>query len=118
MWGAAREAWAPELFHAFIASLVAQCLPGVPYWPSSAWGGAFPHQVDAGTTSYYGVGAYLRPIDDARRSGLRFATECLGFSNVPGVAAIERMPGGAGVRVTHAVWKARASRDLTAGWDF
>lgn len=118
MWGAAREAWGPELFCEFIPALVSQCVPGVPYWPSSAWGGAFPHQVDAGTTSYYGVGAYLRPFDDARRSGLRFATECLGFSNVPGPSTIERMPGGAGLRVTHAGWKARASRDLTAGWDF
>jgi len=118
MWGAQREAWSPALFHELMPKLVAQCLPGVPYWPSSAWGGAFPHQVDAGTTSYYGVGAYLRPPDDARRSGLRFATECLGFSNVPGPHTIARMPGGSALRVTHATWKARASRDLTAGWDF
>lgn len=118
MWGAQRAAWSPVLFHEIVPALVAQCLPGVPYWPSSAWGGAFPHQVDAGTTSYYGVGAYLRPLDDARRSGLRFATECLGFSNVPAPHTIDRMPGGAALRVTHASWKARASRDLTAGWDF
>lgn len=118
MWGASREAWAPELFHTLVPALVAQHAPGVAYWPSSAWGGAFPHQVDAGTTSYYGVGAYLRGFDDARRSGLRFATESLGFSNVPGAATIERMPGGSALRVTHPAWKARASRDLTAGWDF
>ncbi len=118
MWGAQRDAWSPALFHEILPKLVAQCLPGVPYWPSSAWGGAFPHQVDAGTTSYYGVGAYLRPLDDARRSGLRFAAECLGFSNVPASHTIDRMPGGSALRVTHASWKARASRDLTAGWDF
>jgi beta-mannosidase len=118
MWGAQRTAWSPALFHEIVPALVEQCLPGVPYWPSSAWGGAFPHQVDAGTTSYYGVGAYLRPQADARRSGLRFATECLGFSNVPAPHTIDRMPGGSALRVTHAAWKARASRDLTAGWDF
>jgi beta-mannosidase len=118
MWGAQRDGWSPALFHEILPALVAECAPGVPYWPSSAWGGAFPHQVDAGTTSYYGVGAYLRPLDDARRSGLRFATECLGFSNVPAPHTIERMPGGSAQRVTHAAWKARASRDLTAGWDF
>lgn len=118
MWGAQRESWSPTLFHETVPALVAQCAPGVPYWPSSAWGGAFPHQVDAGTTSYYGVGAYLRPFDDTRRSGLRFATECLGFSNVPAPHTIERMPGGSALRVMHAAWKARASRDLTAGWDF
>ena len=118
MWGAQRAAWSPALFHEIVPALVEECLPGVPYWPSSAWGGAFPHQVDAGTTSYYGVGAYLRPFDDARRSGLRFASECLGFSNVPAPHTIDRMPGGSALRVTHAAWKARASRDLTAGWDF
>ena len=118
MWGAARESWSPSLFHEYIPALVDECLPGVPYWPSSAWGGAFPHQVDTGTTSYYGVGAYLRPPDDARRCGLRFATECLGFANVPAPHTIERMPGGLALKVTHATWKARASRDLSAGWDF
>jgi len=118
MWGAQRGAWSPALFHEIVPALARQCLPDVPYWPSSAWGGAFPHQVDAGSTSYYGVGAYLRPLDDARRSGLRFATECLGFSNVPAPHTIDRMPGGSALRVTHAAWKARASRDLTAGWDF
>ena len=118
MWGAQRGAWSTALFHEIVPALVAQCAPDVPYWPSSAWGGAFPHQVDSGTTSYYGVGAYLRPLDDARGSGLRFATECLGFSNVPAPHTIDRMPGGSALRVTHATWKARASRDLTAGWDF
>jgi beta-mannosidase len=118
MWGATRERWAPTLFSYTLARAVAEHLPGVTYWPSSAWGGAFPHQVNEGTTSYYGVGAYLRPLDDARQSGLRFATEALALANVPAPTTVERMPGGATLRVTHAAWKARAPRDLTAGWDF
>lgn len=118
MWGAPRELWGQALFGKVIPELVKQELPGTPYWPSSAWGGAFPHQVDSGTTSYYGVGAYLRPQEDARRSGLRFATEALAFANVPSVEAIARIPGGLTVRVTHPAWKARAPRDLGAGWDF
>jgi beta-mannosidase len=118
MWGAPRDAWSPTLFHQTLPALVAEALPGTAYWPSSAWGGAFAHQPDAGTSSYYGVGAYLRPLADARRSRVRFATECLAFSNVPSAAAIARMPGAAALRVTHAAWKARAPRDLTAGWDF
>ena len=118
MWGATREHWAPALFHELIPSLVQQHMPGAAYWPSSAWGGAVPHQVDTGTTSYYGVGAYLREAADARRSGLRFATEALAYANVPETPTIARMPGGHGLRVTHAAWKARAPRDLGAGWDF
>ncbi|MET0334240.1 MAG: glycoside hydrolase family 2 protein [Rhizobacter sp.] len=118
MWGAPREVWHPSLFHHTLAERVHAALPGVVYWPSSAHGGAFPHQPCAGTTSYYGVGAYLRPQDDARRSDLRFATECLAFAHVPDDSTIRRMPGGESLRVHHPGWKARAPRDLGAGWDF
>lgn len=118
MWGASREHWEPEFFTRTLANWVSQGLPGVPYWPSSAWGGAFPHQVDAGTVSYYGVGAYLRTPEDARLSGLRFATECLALANVPVPASVEALAGGNPLRVTHARWKERAPRDLAAGWDF
>jgi beta-mannosidase len=118
MWGAPRELWGSPLFDHLLAELCAAQAPGTPYWPSSAHGGAFPHQADVGTTSYYGVGAYLRPLDDARRSGLRFATECLAFANIPQPATLERVPGGGAVRAHHAAWKARSPRDLGAGWDF
>lgn len=118
MWGAPREAWPQTLFDRELAELAHAHCPDVPYWPSSAHGGAFPHQTNTGTTSYYGVGAYLRPLDDARRSGLRFATEALAFANVPPPATLARMPGGSALRVGHADWKARAPRDLGAGWDF
>lgn len=119
MAGADRALWAHPLFHDTIPTAVRDVLPGTTYWPSSAWGGsAFPHQVSEGTTSYYGVGAYLRDLDDARRSGLRFATECLAFANVPDSATAARVSDGPSVRVTHAAWKQRAPRDLGAGWDF
>lgn len=118
MWGAARERWSPRLFHEVIPRIAGEICPGVPYWPSSAHGGAFPHQPNNGTTSYYGVGAYLRPLEDARRSELRFATECLAFANVPEEGSIAKMPGGFALRVHHPQWKARAPRDLGAGWDF
>ncbi|MGZ5271399.1 MAG: glycoside hydrolase family 2 protein [Ramlibacter sp.] len=118
MWGVSREAWQQPFFAHELRELCAAIAPGVPYWPSSAHGGAFPHQASAGTTSYYGVGAYERGLDDARRSGLRFATECLAFANVPGASALQRMPGGLSTRVHHPQWKARSPRDLGAGWDF
>lgn len=118
MWGAPRELWHPALFHETLPRLCAQEAPALAYWPSSAHGGAFPHQADCGTTSYYGVGAYLRPLEDARRSNLRFASECLAFANIPGDAALSRLPGGLATRVHHPAWKARSPRDLGAGWDF
>lgn len=118
MWGAPRHAWQPAMFHQAIPAWLSANLPEVAYWPSSAHGGAFAHQPDVGTTSYYGVGAYLRPLEDARHAGPAFATESLAFANVPSQDTIARMPGGAGLRVTHPAWKARASRDLGAGWDF
>lgn len=121
MWGAARPLWQPPLFHEHLPAQVASLLPGVPYWPSSAWGGAFPFQASAGTTSYYGVGAYRRELADARHSGLRFATECLGFAQVPGdttLARLRQANGGEPLRVHSPLWKARSSRDLGAGWDF
>lgn len=118
MWGAPREQWLPPLFSERIAAAVARALPEAAYWPSSAWGGSFPHQLDRGSASYYGVGAYLRPADDARHSRLRFASECLGFANVPQADTLARLPGGSAARVTNAAWKVRSPRDLGAGWDF
>ncbi len=126
MSGAARELWQPALFESHLRSRVAEHLVAVPYWPSSADGGAFPFQPSAGTASYYGVGAYRRGPDDAATSGLRFASECLAFANIPDAAALDRVVAsadagsgvGAALRVHQPAWKARVPRDLGAGWDF
>lgn len=121
MWGASREHWQPALFHQRVADAVATQLPGVVYWPSSAHGGAFPFQPSLGTTSYYGVGAYRRPLGDASTSRVRFATECLAFAQVPPDATLSRLRalnGDVALRTHSPLWKARAPRDLGAGWDF
>jgi beta-mannosidase len=118
MFGALRELWSPALFSQTLPQWVQGILPDVPYWASSAFGGAFPHQNDQGTTSYYGVGAYQREPEDARRSGLKFATECLAFANVPEPDGLADLPGGLALRCHHPAWKAGTPRDLGAGWDF
>ena len=118
MWGAPAAAWQRSLFRETLPTLCRELRPDVPYWPSSASGGPFPHQPRQGSTSYYGVGAYLRPLEDARRSEVRFASECLGFANVPDDVILSRLGGGGAPRVHTPEWKAGVPRDRGAGWDF
>jgi beta-mannosidase len=118
MSGAPRECWAPPLFESQLAALAREYAPAVPYSASSTHGGAFPHQANAGVTSYYGVGAYRLPLTDARRSQLRFASECLAFANVPENETLLALSQGQALRVHHPRWKERVPRDQGAGWDF
>ena len=110
MQGLGKEAWGGELFERVLPSIVAGHHPGTPYFPSSPWGGALPFHVASGIAHYYGVGAYRRPLADAKHARVKFATECLGFSNVPD-GEPEHPP-------HHPRWKARVPRDNGAGYDF
>ncbi len=118
MMGAPREIWRSSLFGRTLADLSSELRPDVPYWPSTPGEGALPFLTDVGTAHYFGVGAYLRPFEDTRRAGVRFATECLAFANVPDARAVDELLANGGVPTHDPRWKRRAPRDAGAGWDF
>ncbi len=109
-----------ELFYELLPGLVRESGVDALYVPSAPCGGELPFRPNRGIANYYGVGSYLRPLEDVRRAEVRFAAECLAFSNVPGRDAIEQMlpeePGE--LVVHHPAWKAGVPRDEGVGWDF
>ena len=71
-------------------------------WVDSSPSGGDPvTRVDTGVAQYFGVGAYLRDLPDARHSRVGFAAECLAFSNL-----------------TDPVVEGGVPRDNGADWDF
>ena len=118
MLGMPRELWSNSWFAEQLPDLCARLHPGTGYVPSTPSGGVLPFQPDTGLTHYYGVGAYLRPTSDIRRSDVKFTPECLGFSNVPDAATIEAITQGSHAATHDPRWKRRVPRDVGAGWDF
>jgi beta-mannosidase len=93
----------------FRSAVVVDCSPS---------GGHLPFAVDVGVSHYYGVGAYLRPLTDARHANVRFTTECLAFANVPEPQTILDLLDDGESAPTDPQWKARVARDRGVGWDF
>jgi beta-mannosidase len=92
-----------ELFGEIVPRLAADARLDAVWVPSAPSGGVLPFRPGSGVANYFGVGAYRLPLDDARRSGVRFASECLAFANVPD---------------DDAVAFAGVPRDVGADWDF
>jgi beta-mannosidase len=88
--------------------IVAELRPDVACVRSTPCGGDLPFHPDRGVTHYFGVSGYLLDVEDARRSAVRFATECLAFANVPDEVTVP---------VHHPLWKAGVQRDAGSGWD-
>lgn len=112
MLGLPRASWVQPALGAVIAEETTARRPDLIQVPNSPSGGPLPFIANAGVTHYYGVGAYMKPLDDARRAGVRFASECLAFANLAeddplGVPALH-----------HPRWKQRVPRDPGASWDF
>ncbi|MGH7284546.1 MAG: glycosyl hydrolase 2 galactose-binding domain-containing protein, partial [Polyangiaceae bacterium] len=118
MLGMSRELWSNAIFDKTIPSIARELRPDVAYVPSSPSGGTLPFHVGQGVSHYYGIGAYMRPLEDARRAGVRFTSECLGFSNVPADTTIELVLTGRESPFVGPAWKSRVPRDGGASWDF
>lgn len=118
MLGIPREQWRNALFAEVLPELQAKLHPETVYVPSTPSGGTLPFHTATGLTHYYGVGAYLRPLEDARRARVRFTPECLGFANVPRREVVNAVLRGDAPATHDPRWKARTPRDTGAGWDF
>jgi beta-mannosidase len=103
MFGADPALGRGELFGVLLPQLARAAGADVPYVPSAPCGGAMPFHPGTGVANYFGVGGYRRPLSDVRAAGVRFASECLAFANLPDGAVAD----GEGV-----------ARDVGADWDF
>ena len=115
--GTPPQAWSAPIARTLIPGRVDELLPGTVYVRSSPGESPLPSMVSSGPGHYFGVGAYLMPLEDARRSGVRFAAECLALAtpaeplDTPEGFAVAR---GLGHRPD---WKATIHRDAHTTWD-
>ncbi|APO70337.1 glycoside hydrolase family 2 protein (plasmid) [Rhizobium gallicum] len=116
MLGLPERVWASPIVEEIIPAVARSLRPDVPYVVNSPFGGAMPFSPNEGVTHYYGVGAYMRPLDDSRRADVRFAAESFAFAHVPQARTLSRhlsVP-----PVQSPLWKERVPRDRGASWDF
>jgi beta-mannosidase len=112
MLGLAEAKWRSPLFDELLPRIAREQRPDVAYVENSPSGGALPFHSDSGVAHYYGVGAYRRPLSDARLANVRFASECLGFACVPEDASLARDFGAA--PLSSPLYAARVPRDMGA----
>lgn len=112
MLGIPNEMWRNDWFANELPALIKTLHEDSLYVPSSPSEGLFPFYTSDGVTHYYGVGAYLRDVNDVRRADVKFTSETLGFSNVPDDKNI------LDIKNNFELWKRGVPRDTGAEWDF
>lgn len=118
MYGNTADVWKNELFYRTIPEQVERLNSAIPYFPSSPCEGDLPFHSNDGPAHYFGVGAYKQPLASIATADVKFATECLAFSNVPDDPSLRLHFGNTTPAVHHPSWKAGVPRDASAGWDF
>jgi beta-mannosidase len=119
MMGVPLNAISHPLFTTHIPAIVNQWAPHIPYAASSPYAdNGLPFHAGNGPSQYFGVGGYLRSLEDARLFKGRFITECLPFSHVPEEESLRQFWGGVIHPSHHPLWKDGVTRDPGSGWDF
>jgi beta-mannosidase len=122
MMGMPPEVFRHPLMHDVLRELCARERPDVPYVSNSPSEGVLPFSIAEGPAHYYGVGAYLRPLTDARACRVKFASECLAFAQPPASATLTAWLGDAWLGDARGAFASRyrqgVPRDAGASWDF
>ena len=118
MLGLAPDLGRGPLFDELLPALVREEGIDAAYVRSSPSGGEPAFRSDEGVAHYFGVGAYRRTLDDARRAGVRFAAECLAFANIPSDELLHEILGVGAAGAHGPAWKVAVPRDAGAAWDF
>ena len=117
MFGLPRERWTTPIIHAVLPDVVGRLAPGLPYVPTSPTGGDLPFQVDVGVSHYFGVGVFMFPLSDLRRSAPRFVAEGLAFAVPPERASLDEGLGGDLTSRHESEWKRAVHRDASSWFD-
>ena len=116
MFGLPASTWSNVLFDTLLPERVAQLRNDVPYVPNTPMGGPLPFVPGEGLCHYYGVSAYMRPLNDARLANVRFAPETLCFAHVPDGADVALEPDAPST--VQRDWTPRVAGDTGAIWYF
>ncbi|WP_409484921.1 glycosyl hydrolase 2 galactose-binding domain-containing protein [Arsenicicoccus dermatophilus] len=101
--------------HDVLPRLAAELVPGAVHITASPSGGPRPVSIAHGVSHYFGVGAYLRPLEDARTAQVSFASEALAFAIPPETSSMTDAPAGRGAG---SPWREAAPHDRGTTWDF